>query len=90
MSAAEPAPPAGADPSMEDILASIRRILSEEEQPNPAEARPGEAAASPPDDDVLVLEPSMMLPEPGHLEAEQPKAAPAEPREPMVAAESKG
>ncbi len=41
MSATDPAPPPGADPSMEDILASIRRILSEEEQPNPADSRPG-------------------------------------------------
>ncbi len=60
-----PGPGAGAtpgDPSMEDILASIRRILSEDEAPaagsSPAEARPaGEG--------VLVLDPAMMVPEPG-------------------------
>lgn len=44
---------------MEDILASIRRILNEEEQ-QPA---PHPKGGSPPDDDVLVLEPSMMVPE---------------------------
>lgn len=48
---AKPEAPQGADPSMEDILASIRRILSEDE------AAP---AAAPADEDVLVLEPSMM------------------------------
>jgi cell pole-organizing protein PopZ len=68
MSGSQP-PPAGqppgnaaGDPSMEDILASIRRILSEDE-PQPA----APAAAAPPepvppaddDDDVLILDPSM-------------------------------
>ena len=48
---AKPEAPQGADPSMEDILASIRRILSEDE------AAPAAASA---DEDVLVLEPSMM------------------------------
>lgn len=48
-----------ADPSMEDILASIRRILSEDEQ-QPA-AGPSLAAA---DDDVLVLDSSMLRSEP--------------------------
>ena len=46
---ADPAavPPDGADPSMEDILASIRRILNEEEAPAaPRPMRP------PPDDEV--------------------------------------
>ncbi|MGH7210737.1 MAG: DUF2497 domain-containing protein [Acetobacteraceae bacterium] len=90
MSATEPAPPPGADPSMEDILASIRRILSEEEQPNPAEARPGDEAASPPEADVLVLEPSMMLPETSHPQPEQPSVALAEAPEPVVALESTG
>ena len=47
---AKPEAPQGADPSMEDILASIRRILSEDEA----------APAAPADEDVLVLEPSMM------------------------------
>jgi uncharacterized protein len=51
------ATPDGADPSMEDILASIRRILNEEEVPAEA-AAPAEAPA---DDDVLVLDESMMV-----------------------------
>ena len=51
------ATPDGADPSMEDILASIRRILNEEEVPAEA-AAPVEAPA---DDDVLVLDESMMV-----------------------------
>jgi cell pole-organizing protein PopZ len=46
------------DPSMEDILASIRRILNEDEAPAAAE---GAAEAAPVDDDVLVLDPSMMI-----------------------------
>jgi uncharacterized protein len=55
--------PDGADPSMEDILASIRRILNEEEVPADA-AAPIEAAA---DDDVLVLDESMMVSAGEHL-----------------------
>lgn len=61
MSASEPPLSSAGDPSMEDILASIRRILSEEEQqPTP---EPRSESGSPPDDDVLVLEPSMMVPD---------------------------
>jgi cell pole-organizing protein PopZ len=52
-------PPPGGDPSMEDILASIRRILAEEE---------GVPAATPTtagvDDGVLQLDASMMLADP--------------------------
>lgn len=70
------AAPAGAeeggdDPSMEDILASIRRILSEDEtaaEPAAPEPEPAEAAAAAfdapildPDDEVLVLDESMMV-----------------------------
>jgi cell pole-organizing protein PopZ len=57
-------PPAGAgkdvqsDPSMEDILASIRRILSED-IPQPATLD-----ADPPAAGVLVLDESMLVPEP--------------------------
>ena len=54
----EPEQPNG-DPSMEDILASIRRILSEDEQ---AHAAP-QQAPNPDSDDVLILDPSMMVPE---------------------------
>ncbi len=74
--AAGPAAPGGAaDPSMEDILASIRRILSEDEQPNASQPSsvPGPAPASTdsgPDGpggdagDVLVLDAGMMVPDP--------------------------
>jgi cell pole-organizing protein PopZ len=65
-----PATPAAAgggaaDPSMEDILASIRRILSEDETEPAAPARPDEpeaqdAAGS----GVLTLDPSMLVEEP--------------------------
>ena len=66
------------DPSMEDILASIRRILSEDEPAAQVQtAEHGEA-----DDDVLMLEASMMVPElnPNPLQAPdihgEPEAVP--------------
>lgn len=53
---------------MEDILASIRRILSEDEAPAGSEAASAGPVASqaprPPGDDVLVLDQSMMVPDP--------------------------
>jgi len=52
--------PGGADPSMEDILASIRRILAEEEGVPP----PTPAVAPGADDGVLQLDASMMLADP--------------------------
>jgi cell pole-organizing protein PopZ len=55
------ATPDGADPSMEDILASIRRILNEEEAPVGTPAGAGEPADVPEDDDILVLDQSMMV-----------------------------
>ena len=80
---AKPEAPQGADPSMEDILASIRRILSEDE------AAP---AATPADEDVLVLEPSMMrsdLPAPAaeSAAAGPPPSAPEPPAEAEAEAE---
>lgn len=48
------------DPSMEDILASIRRILNEDEAPKSA-PEPEEPRGS--DSGVLVLDSSMMVPE---------------------------
>src|ERR1700733_3331008 len=62
---------AGPDPSMEEILASIRRILNEDE---PA-GGPGEAPEeeSPSDDDVLVLDRSMLVSAPGS-DAASPEA----------------
>src|SRR5262245_25457068 len=71
------------DPSMEDILASIRRILSEDEAPA-APATPQPAAAKPaeetPGDGVLVLDPAMMVPDPVR------EAEPLVPMRPSVAA----
>src|SRR5580698_1367313 len=52
--------PGGVDPSMEDILASIRRILAEEEGAAPATP----ALAAEVDDGVLQLDASMMLADP--------------------------
>jgi cell pole-organizing protein PopZ len=52
--------PGGVDPSMEDILASIRRILAEEEGAAPATP----ALAADVDDGVLQLDASMMLADP--------------------------
>ena len=59
---ATPPPAAAPDPSMEDILASIRRILSEDEQP--AKAAATAAAAPAVEDDVLALDDSMLVAEP--------------------------
>jgi len=74
---ANPAPGTGAgnDPSMEDILASIRRILSEEEPaPTPSGAEPDEKS-----DDVLVLDSSMLV-----IEEPPPAVMPAPPPPPPV------
>ena len=74
--AATPGGAAGGDPSMEDILASIRRILSEDEAPAAAGSPPaGRRLAV---DGVLVLDPAMMVPDPAHEAA--PVAAHAQPR----------
>jgi len=59
------APAASGDPSMEDILASIRKILNEEE---PGPVAPAAVAQSPAEsdeheEDVLVLDESMMVPD---------------------------
>lgn len=72
---------------MEDILASIRRILSEDETADPPTAKPaGEPpaeASEEPEDDVLMLDPSMLVPEP----APEPAAEPEPEPEPQSAAE---
>lgn len=52
------------EPSIEEILASIRQIISDDDEEKPAEAAPEEAAAEPelepePEDDVLELTESM-------------------------------
>ena len=58
------APAASGDPSMEDILASIRKILNEEE-PGPVApaAAPSPAESDEHEEDVLVLDESMMVPD---------------------------
>ena len=60
-----------AEPSMEDILSSIKRIISEENEPGPKAKRPGpRAVPTPPphvaadDQDDAVLEVSDPVPEP--------------------------
>jgi len=65
-------PPAGADPSMEDILASIRRILAEEEGAPPATP----VVATSLDDGVLQLDASMMLTDPVALPEASSSGAP--------------
>ncbi len=59
-----PGPNGGADPSMEDILASIRRILAEDEPAPDAQAAATETPPTPPaiQEDVLVLDVSMLAP----------------------------
>lgn len=85
-------PVSSTEPSMEEILASIRRILKEEQSaPEPAEAQPPEE-----EEEILVLDPSMVVqPEAGHIPAqpEMPDAfaaalreASAEPAAPEQAA----
>jgi cell pole-organizing protein PopZ len=75
------ATPDGADPSMEDILASIRRILNEDEAP-PDTAAPDEASV---DDDVLVLDQSMLVSAPESDEPEPEPEPPVAQAEPPVA-----
>ena len=83
--------PGGSDPSMEDILASIRRILSEDEAPTGAgaETAQGQPQGEGTDSGVLVLDPSMMVSDPVH-EAEPLPAdsLPAEPSPPAALPEA--
>ena len=72
---------AGGDPSMEDILASIRRILSEDEVTGSGAAAPRSQAA-PADEHaadagILVLDPAMMVPDPAHEADPMPEPPPA-------------
>lgn len=88
MSGSQP-PPAGggSDPSMEDILASIRRILSEDE-PQPAVA-PEPATKPDEDSDVLILDSSMEVTEPAPTHEPIADDVPEEvivPPEPLAAA----
>ncbi len=72
----------GGNPSMEDILASIRAILRQDEAQSMAASPP---PASPVGDDVLVLDPAMMVPEPNASPA-APVADPSRLVAPEVAA----
>ena len=68
----------GQDPSMEDILASIRKILNEEE----AAAPPAETAAAPssiPAEEPLVLTEEMLVPPPAPAAAPVSAPVPARP-----------
>ena len=64
-------PPGAADPSMEDILASIRRILSEDD------ANPAARSAASADPSILALDEAMLVREPSR--PTPPVAAPAAP-----------
>jgi cell pole-organizing protein PopZ len=78
----DPAKPGAPDPSMEDILASIRKILNEDEQ----------AAAAPAEDGPVVLTADMMIappevvPPPAVAEAPPPPAVEAPPVAPRAEA----
>jgi cell pole-organizing protein PopZ len=74
---------------MDDILASIRRILSEDETAAGAEPTPAPSPSKPADDGILMLESSMIVPahEPPPEQAPEPAPmpqndaqSPAEPR----------
>jgi cell pole-organizing protein PopZ len=62
------------EPSMEEILASIRRIIADDEA-KPAAAKPEAAAAPPPKPVMKDIPPSAIAPKPA-----APKPAPAPPR----------
>src|ERR1700761_694192 len=81
-----PPAPENADPSMEEILASIRRILNDDDAsaPPPVSTAAAEPAA---EDDVLMLDDSMMVSphEPRQHDAETAEnISEAEAAEPMV------
>jgi cell pole-organizing protein PopZ len=86
-----PESPDGGDPSMEEILASIRRILNDDDVPAEPPAAPEPPAAE--EDDVLVLDETMMVPDaPPDVAAAEP-AVHAEEPEPVcfeAAAEAPG
>ena len=96
-------PPPGADPSMDEILASIRKILNEDEakaivneaQSAPASPAPQQAPhpdhhhAVPPTDDVLVLDETMMVPADSPLpDVPVPAVIPPPPAGPVLVEQS--
>jgi cell pole-organizing protein PopZ len=68
---------------MEDILASIRRILNDDETPADGQ-HPAPAAAAGTADDVFLLDQTMLIEEPVHMAPEEPFA----PEHPMPQPES--
>jgi cell pole-organizing protein PopZ len=60
---------------MEEILASIRRILNDDEVPAPPAAAAPAPAEEEDDDDVLILDQSMLVAEPDPDAAAEPEAA---------------
>jgi cell pole-organizing protein PopZ len=85
-----PASGTGADPSMEDILASIRRILSEDEAEHAASATPAPKPAAPADDGVLSLDASMIVEEPARAVEPAPKPQRTAAEQPKSPAPSEG
>src|SRR5277367_6905997 len=76
----QPTSGTGEDPSMEDILASIRRILTEEQTPEPPAAPTNPAPEPVANEDVLVLDSSMMIADPQEADAQPAQEpSPAEP-----------
>jgi cell pole-organizing protein PopZ len=76
--------PNSQEPTMEEILASIRRIISEDDAPVTPEAAVAETAHSPVEEDILELTDRLdgrapSAPEPSY-------AAPPRPAEPLVSA----
>jgi cell pole-organizing protein PopZ len=77
-----PPKPAGGDPAMDDILASIRRILNEDEAPSPTGPQPQAGGAPPPGNQPPPAEPlelteAMMVQR--DADARDGRPAPAEP-----------
>ena len=84
----DPSKPAPGDPAMDDILASIRRILNEDEPPPPGGAQPAAAAPAPanpppPTEPFELTEAMMVQPAPdapapadGEPEAPDPQSPP--------------
>jgi cell pole-organizing protein PopZ len=76
----------GSDPSMEEILASIRRILNDDDVPAAGADAPGAPAV---DDDVLVLDDSMLVSaQASHAPDPEPAGLPAEANRPPRAVET--
>ncbi len=79
----------GTAPSMEDILASIRRILNDgEAEPGaPPEAAPAPPAPAPAPDDVFLLDQTMLIEEPPSMPSDTPLSSVPHADGPIHAAE---